>query len=64
MRNPANLLALSQSFFTTRLITQRKISRHTIASYRDTFRLLLQFALTEMSSDGSRPVSPLSQRPR
>jgi len=40
----ANLPALLQSFFTTRLMAQRKASSHTIASYRDTFRLLLQFA--------------------
>jgi site-specific recombinase XerD len=39
----ANFPALLQSFFTTRLMTQRKASTHTIASYRDTFRLLLQF---------------------
>ena len=44
MRDPANLPAMLQSFFTTRLMTQRKVSPHTIASYRDTFRLLLQFA--------------------
>src|SRR6201981_2263937 len=44
MQDPANLPALLQSFFTTRLMTQRKASPHTIASYRDTFRLLLQFA--------------------
>src|ERR1700674_3573545 len=44
MRNPANLPALLQSFFITRLMAQRKVSSHTIASYRDTFRLLLQFA--------------------
>ena len=44
MRDPADLPALLQSFFTTRLMTQRKVSPHTIASYRDTFRLLLQFA--------------------
>src|SRR6266849_5245268 len=44
MRDPANLPNLLQSFFTTRLMTQRKVSHHTIASYRDTFRLLLQFA--------------------
>ena len=44
MRDPANLPALLQSFFTTRLMMQRKVSPHTIASYRDTFRLLLQFA--------------------
>ena len=40
----ADLPGLLQSFFTVRLLTQRKASPHTIASYRDTFRLLLQFA--------------------
>ena len=35
---------LLQSFFTDRLIKQRQASTHTIASYRDTFRLLLEFA--------------------
>jgi integrase/recombinase XerD len=44
MQVPANLPVLLQSFFTTRLMMQRKVSPHTIASYRDTFRLLLQFA--------------------
>src|SRR5260370_42048194 len=44
MRDPANLPTLLQSFFTIRLMTQRKVSPHTIASYRDTFRLLLQVA--------------------
>jgi integrase/recombinase XerD len=33
-----------QAFFTQRLITQRNASSHTIAAYRDTFRLLLHFA--------------------
>ena len=36
--------ALLEGFFTQRLIQQRQASRHTVASYRDTFRLLLQFA--------------------
>jgi len=44
MRDPANLATMLQSFFTTRLMAQRKASPHTIASYRDTFRLLLHFA--------------------
>jgi integrase/recombinase XerD len=44
MRDVADFPALLQSFFTTRLMTQRRVSPHTIASYRDTFRLLLQFA--------------------
>jgi site-specific recombinase XerD len=33
-----------QAFFTDRLITQRNASPQTVASYRDTFRLLLAFA--------------------
>ncbi|MBV9413473.1 MAG: site-specific integrase, partial [Solirubrobacterales bacterium] len=33
-----------QAYFTDRLITQRNSSPQTIASYRDTFRLLLAFA--------------------
>jgi site-specific recombinase XerD len=33
-----------QAFFTDRLIDQRQASDHTIAAYRDTFRLLLCFA--------------------
>lgn len=36
-----------QSFFTERLMTQRQVSPHTMASYRDTFRLLLRFAQGE-----------------
>ena len=33
-----------QGFFTDRLIRQRQASPHTIAAYRDTFKLLLAFA--------------------
>ena len=36
--------ALLEGFFSRRLMQQRQASAHTIASYRDTFRLLLQFA--------------------
>src|SRR5580704_3237022 len=54
MRDPANLAALLQSFFTRRLIAQRKASPHTIASYRDTFRLLLQFAEQRLAKAPSR----------
>jgi integrase/recombinase XerD len=45
---------LLQSFFTIRLMTQRKVSPHTIASYRDTFRLLLQFAQKRLRKDPSQ----------
>ena len=33
-----------QAFLTERLMTQRGASPNTVASYRDTFRLLLRFA--------------------
>lgn len=33
-----------EAFFTERLLTQRRASPHTIAAYRDAFRLLLTFA--------------------
>jgi integrase/recombinase XerD len=32
-----------EAYFTDRLIRQRRVSPHTIASYRDTFRLLLAY---------------------
>ena len=38
------LASILQRFFTERLMTQRQVSAHTMASYRDTFRLLLRFA--------------------
>lgn len=40
----ASFPALLERFFTERLLHQRQASPHTIASYRDTFRLLVQFA--------------------
>ena len=40
----AELPFLLQSFFMDRLLRQRQASPHTIAGYRDSFRLLLQFA--------------------
>src|SRR5487761_1928832 len=39
-----NFPVLLERFFTQRLMQQRQASPHTISSYRDTFRLLLQFA--------------------
>ncbi|AYH44436.1 site-specific integrase [Azoarcus sp. DN11] len=43
MRSQASFAPLLEGFFTQRLMQQRQASAHTIASYRDTFRLLLQF---------------------
>jgi site-specific recombinase XerD len=33
-----------EAFFTDRLVNQKRVSSHTVAAYRDTFRLLLSFA--------------------
>ena len=38
------LPTLIQRFFTDRLCVQMEASRHTVAGYRDTFRLLLGYA--------------------
>lgn len=47
-----SLAPLLESFFLDRLLLQRQASAHTIAAYRDTFRLLLRFA---HSSTGKEP---------
>jgi len=44
MNSAIRFPALLEAFFTDRLMRQREASAHTIASYRDTFRLLLLFA--------------------
>ena len=44
MNSATRFPALLEAFFTDRLMRQREASAHTIASYRDTFRLLLGFA--------------------
>ena len=46
--------ALLQKFFTDRLIRQRQASSQTISSYRDTFRLLLQFAQRRLHKSPSQ----------
>ena len=33
-----------EAFFVTRLVNEKGVSPHTIAAYRDTFRMLLAFA--------------------
>ena len=40
--------SLLQAFFTDRLIAQRNASPNTIAAYRDTFRLLFDYAKKEL----------------
>jgi len=53
MKNPPNLAALLQGFFTNRLLGQRNASPHTITCYRDTFRLLLEFAQEQLHQSPS-----------
>lgn len=43
--------ALLQSFFTDRLLQQWRASAHTVASYRDAFRLLLRFAYEKLGKE-------------
>lgn len=49
-----NFPALVQSFFTDRLLRQRNVSPHTIAGYRDTFRLLLRFVEKRLAKEPSK----------
>lgn len=48
------LPSLIERFFMQRLIQQRNVSPHTVASYRDTFRLLLAFAQAKLGKQPSR----------
>lgn len=45
--------SLLQRFFTERLVQLRRASPNTIASYRDTFRLLLRFAVEQVGKQPS-----------
>lgn len=52
--SPIKLAALVQRFFTDRLQSQLGASPHTVASYRDTFRLLLVFASERLAREPSK----------
>lgn len=54
MTQPATISALIERFFTQRLIHQRGVSPHTVASYRDTFRLLFRYAQRTLGKAPSR----------
>ena len=59
--DPGNLSYLLQLFFKSYLIGQRRVSRHTISAYRDTFRIFLPF-LAKLSNKkvGSLSLTDLS----
>jgi len=52
--NATVLPSLVQRFFTQRLLEQQGLSSHTVASYRDTFRLLLGFATQQFGRAPSK----------
>ena len=47
-KSGCNIATLIERYFTERLMRQRNVSANTIASYRDTFRLLFLFAETRL----------------
>ena len=53
MKTSANFAGLLEKYFTDRLMRQRQASPHTIASYRDTFCLLLRFAQDRLKKSPS-----------
>lgn len=48
------LAPILEAFFTDRLVRQRHASPHTIAAYRDAWRLLLRFAATDLATAPSK----------
>lgn len=54
MRRTNDLAVLIERWFTDRLMRHRGVSSNTIASYRDTFRLLFAFAQTRLGRSPSQ----------
>jgi len=54
MKPQTTFASVLTRFFTQRLMEQRHASPHTIHSYRDTFRLLLQFAKSRLGKEPSQ----------
>jgi hypothetical protein len=50
----SSLQFLIQRFFTDRLLKQQGASQYTVAAYRDTFRLLLQFGRKRLGRSPSK----------
>lgn len=53
MKPACNVATMIERFFTERLMRQRNVSANTIASYRDTFRLLFMFAQVRLRKSPS-----------
>jgi integrase/recombinase XerD len=54
-RHPPDFATLVRDFFADRLVNQQNVSPHTVAAYRDTFRLLLAF----VRQHKKRPIDDL-----
>jgi integrase/recombinase XerD len=54
MRSTTSFCGLLEGFFSARLLAQRRASPHTVASYRDCFRLLLKFARDRLGKEPSQ----------
>jgi integrase/recombinase XerD len=54
MKDTLGFPSLLEAFFVKRLMAERKVSHHTIGSYRDTFRLLVKFAQKRLGKPPSR----------
>jgi site-specific recombinase XerD len=54
MKSTSNFPGLLEGFFTQRLLQQKQASTHTIASYRDMFRLLFRFTEKRLHKPPSR----------
>src|SRR5260370_30089063 len=58
MKGASQFPTLLEAFFMDRLMRQRQASPHTIASYRDTFRLLMQYAKQRLRKAPSQLSMP------
>ena len=58
MKGISQFPTLLEAFFMDRLMRQRQASPHTIASYRDTFRLLMQYAQQRLRKAPSQLTVP------
>lgn len=53
MNTSGDLSAFLEAFFTDRLMQERRVSQHTVASYRDSFRMLLAYAQGKLAKPPS-----------
>jgi site-specific recombinase XerD len=53
MKSKKSITCLLEAFFKERLMSQKQVSPHTIASYSNTFQLLLKFAVLRLKKPAS-----------